>query len=552
MRCDSLRFIVWAILMTLLLSVTAPLAADKADQFPGHYKNDRMAVEIIATGSGGYRGTIRLGAQEFPFQARADGSRLQGTFDSQGYRYGFSASFQGDELNLVSGGKSYALKRQALAPPNPLAAAEDNANRLAGTIPKPKQPPADAAEPATGAAGKLAGYTVLAAQGAGRTLFALKPGMRSAKEAVLAALRDLKGVFDDKPAVSGAFGDANDKQCHGSFAAKLKGRAVKGFVAAGIGANGAAVTVVYAASDAPPSELAALIGALPVPTKWVSHQLPGGSGTIKLPPDWKITQSTALGSVMASGPSNQIVGLGIGAEVVDPKSLIAPQARASGSMLVAPFSDPATALRNLVPQLSLMSQRQGGPPIKLERIISTSPATAQIPNGRAAWLTAAYLKGTGNAAFQVREVALLECYPVGPLAWGLYSSFASAPESTFEHDLPMMLQIAQSWKLNDAAVTDNSRKMISAQNRNFAAFEQSMKERSQAFDSYMQSVRNNERVREKCNADFDEIIRGHRTVEDTSTGYRTEVDLGYSKEIVDKLNEKEGYNRYKEIPLRDQ
>jgi hypothetical protein len=50
----------------------------------------------------------------------------------------------------------------------------------------------------------------------------------------------------------------------------------------------------------------------------------------------------------------------------------------------------------------------------------------------------------------------------------------------------------------------------------------------------------------------DEIIRGYRTVEDTQTGYHKDVDLGYSKEIVDKLNEKEGYNRYKEIPLRDQ
>jgi sulfatase maturation enzyme AslB (radical SAM superfamily) len=79
-----------------------------------------------------------------------------------------------------------------------------------------------------------------------------------------------------------------------------------------------------------------------------------------------------------------------------------------------------------------------------------------------------------------------------------------------------------------------------------------MKAKNEAFDGYMQSVRNAQRVRERSNADFDEIIRGYRTVEDTQTGYRKDVNLGYSKEIVDKLNEHEGYARYKEIPLRDQ
>jgi hypothetical protein len=134
----------------------------------------------------------------------------------------------------------------------------------------------------------------------------------------------------------------------------------------------------------------------------------------------------------------------------------------------------------------------------------------------------------------------------------LYTSYAAGPESSFDRDLPVMVQIGQSWKLNDQTVMSNSRQMIDNQNRNFAAFQASMKAKNAAFDSYMASVRNAERVRERSNADFDEIIRGYRTVEDTQTGYRTSVDLGYSKEIVDKLNEKEGYSRYKEIPLRDQ
>ena len=60
------------------------------------------------------------------------------------------------------------------------------------------------------------------------------------------------------------------------------------------------------------------------------------------------------------------------------------------------------------------------------------------------------------------------------------------------------------------------------------------------------------KVRSNSNADFDEVIRGYRTVEDTQTGERREANLGYVDQIVEKMNEKEGYERDKEIPLRDQ
>ncbi len=398
----------------------------------------------------------------------------------------------------------------------------------------------------------IQGYSVLAAAGTGRTLFTAKPGVRSAKQGALAALRDLAGVFDAKPVVSAAFGDEQDKQCYGSFTAQQQHQPVKGFIICGIGDHGAAITVVYHPAEAPAPEQAKLMAALPVPSEWVTHPLPGGSGTIQLPPDWKITQSSALGSVAAEGPKGQEVGLGIGAEVVDPRSFIAAQVRANGSMLVAPFSDPETALKNLAPQLSRMSERRGGPALRLDKIISTSPATAQLPNGQAAWILSAWTKMTRGASEPTRELAVIECYPVGYLAWGLFASYGSGPEATFDHDLVTMMQIAKTWKLNDQMVMNNSQQMINAQNRGFAAFEQSMKAKNDAFDSYMQSVRNSETAREKSNADFDEIIRGYRTVEDTATGNRTDVNLGYSKQIVDKLNEHAGYGRYKEIPLRDQ
>jgi len=48
-----------------------------------------------------------------------------------------------------------------------------------------------------------------------------------------------------------------------------------------------------------------------------------------------------------------------------------------------------------------------------------------------------------------------------------------------------------------------------------------------------------------------EAFRGTRVVEDTRTGTRGDVNLGYSTEIVRRLNQQEGYERYRVIPLQE-
>jgi hypothetical protein len=53
------------------------------------------------------------------------------------------------------------------------------------------------------------------------------------------------------------------------------------------------------------------------------------------------------------------------------------------------------------------------------------------------------------------------------------------------------------------------------------------------------------------NANWTEAFRGTRIVEDTRTGQWRDVDLAYSADTVRRLNEREGYPRYREIPLRD-
>jgi hypothetical protein len=73
----------------------------------------------------------------------------------------------------------------------------------------------------------------------------------------------------------------------------------------------------------------------------------------------------------------------------------------------------------------------------------------------------------------------------------------------------------------------------------------------EAFDDYFKSQQRNSLIRDRSATDFDEVIRGVRTVEDTRTGERTSVDLGNVNEIVDKLNEHDP-DRYIQIPLKDE
>ena len=58
-------------------------------------------------------------------------------------------------------------------------------------------------------------------------------------------------------------------------------------------------------------------------------------------------------------------------------------------------------------------------------------------------------------------------------------------------------------------------------------------------------------IQSRAAADFDETIRGYRTVEDTRTGQRFSVDLGRVHDFVERRNARDP-GRFREIPLRDE
>ena len=198
-----------------------------------------------------------------------------------------------------------------------------------------------------------------------------------------------------------------------------------------------------------------------------------------------------------------------------------------------------------------MSQSRGGPSIVLDQILETETVPAQLPGGQAQRIYFSSDHSQNGQTVHRRAWAQMECYPVGSGTWGIYCSEVSSPDASFDRDLPTMVAIAKSWKLNDSVVQQHTQQNIAAQNQAFAAFEQSMREKQDAFDSYLKSVQHNELIQERSNANFDEVIRGYRTVYDTETGQRTSADLGNVNEIVNSLNEYDP-GRYVQIPLRDE
>ncbi len=432
------------------------------------------------------------------------------------------------------------------------------------------------AQEASGGASDAApkGYSVAASTRAGKKLVAHKAEAKSVPIAIGSTLRDLSRWFDAKPVAKGAFADAKEqRRCGAPFTATLKGQPIKGLIYCVTGEQGADITVTYCRADAPASEWTKLSGDTNAPagtaaTRIPMHEyaFPDGTGSIQLPEGWKTSAQTTIHGVRVEGPAGQTVSLGVNFTVNTPDSFIvknqiqmATQARQMGfpppkpiEMLVAPYTEPVTALKNLIPQLSQLSQRHGGPVITLDKILETpKPAQAAFSNGRAATIYFAFTKITGGAPVPHRARGQYESWMLGQGAWYLYVSEAAASDATFDKDWPVMLAIATSLKTDPQAVQRATGRAIDAQNANFRAMQRAHATQEAAFDDYFKSMQRNSVIRERSALDFDEVIRGSRTVEDTQTGHRTSVDLGNVDQIVDKLNEHDP-GRYIQIPLRDE
>jgi hypothetical protein len=427
------------------------------------------------------------------------------------------------------------------------------------------------------------GYRVVNATAHGQALAMDKPGIRDVSTALKACLSDAAGVFGSRPNVLSAYEDQRD---HLSGMAKIvangQGRNYRGLVLARLTSTGAKVLLVYADAKAPRDEWKRLIGhanpgAGPGSTpaapegapsgagaahvRLSAHQFSDGTGFIALAPGWRTDLRSCANGLVAEGPGNQRITLGI------PLRVVMPGYNTAGSPFpVAPFMTPAQALQQLAPQLSRISQGRGGPGWALDHIEPRHDLPKVVPMGPNAAVFSYGItessRGGGQTHFQA--VATVTTLAIQG-NWTLYSHEVRAPDATFQHDLPLMLEMAQSWRIAPKQVAAVNNKAFKQYMQQVEQQQAITKARAEA--SY-QRTRDWEQAQkgryggasgggqgraasnQASNDDVDEYIRGYRTIEDTRTGERHSVDLGNVDEIVDGLNRVEA-DRFRQIPLRD-
>lgn len=438
--------------------------------------------------------------------------------------------------------------------------------------------------PATVSMNVPEGYRVVNATAHGQAMGTDKPGIRDVATAIKACLHDAETVFGSRPNVLSAFEDQRD---HRSGVAQLvangKGRSFRGIVLARLTATGARVLLVCADATAPRdewqklmksaspgpgpgptapnSEVAAPAGTAPAHGHMTTNQFADGTGFIALAPGWRTDLRSCANGVAVEGPGNQRITLGI------PIRVIMPSYTTAGSPFpVAPFMTPAQAMQQLAPQLSRISQSRGGPGWTLDHIEPRHDLPKVVPMGRNAAVFSYGITESSRVGGQTHFQAVATVTTLAIQGnWTLYSHEVRAPDATFKHDLPLMLEMAQSWRIAPqrlAAVSNKAFKQYMQQVDQQRAVTQARAEASyqrthdweqnqkRRYDTPSSAGNRRAANKQASNDDVDEYIRGYRTVEDTRTGERHSVDLGNVNEVVDGLNRVEA-DRFRQIPLRD-
>jgi hypothetical protein len=442
------------------------------------------------------------------------------------------------------------------------------------------------------------GYAVIRSVDSGKAMSRRMPQVKTVPDSLRSTLTDLERHFGSKLQLRGAYEDTRDHLSGGAgFKGEFRGRPIQGIISCRVGPDGALVVVVYANADAPPSEWTQLVAASPSqgsgpgasrtaadssPPGAVSlkpYKFPDGTGVMGIAAGWHTSAQSCAGPVLVQGPADQSVAMGLSWSVSTPDSLavqnhrqMVASARQLGSpppqlnMLVAPFTGPLDAIKNLAPQLSEMAARQGGRPFQIDRPALGQEMRPSVAGGKAAMVTYGLSeKGADGRIRHYRAEAYLETSIIGQGAWVMLGVIIRAPDASFERDLPAMRAMVYSLKEDAQVINQKTQQALNAQNQWFQAQQQAHRQQVEGFERQQQAHREVTKAQERQNKDweknqnatsrthddYDEVLRGYRTVEDTRSGVKTSVDLGNVDVIVDKLNEADP-GRYRQIPLRDE
>ena len=276
------------------------------------------------------------------------------------------------------------------------------------------------------------------------------------------------------------------------------------------------------------------------PVNWHVASIPDGSGQLRVPDGWQVTGGQK-GMVDVTGPHGSSANLGTWAPIMTPAAVqgmpITPQ------MVVAPYCSPEDALEQVVPRMMAAVAAQGFavPTLQNVKVLEkqaldwfTAPGTAGGDAKLIFWQADCTLAGQTAKAY---SLSLIYTAPIDMTQWLYYSSSVTAPAEHFAEDLPLLLGIWQSWKVDDRVFAE---RLQNAAN--------SMRQVGEIIRS---TTDNRTRAQEHANAAWDHVIRGDWPVEDTQTGRRADVDNMDLNLVVENLNREAGYARYREVPFNE-
>jgi hypothetical protein len=251
------------------------------------------------------------------------------------------------------------------------------------------------------------------------------------------------------------------------------------------------------------------------------------------------------------GPDRQELQLGIATSAVTPelaeyrRNMVRNMNLPPQDMLVASPDDPVRAWTDLLPQLSVLCEKAGQSPFRLVKVLGDKPVE-NPSNWPSAFVDYLVDVGPADASVRSRAIVMVICAPVGGGQWMLHFSQMIAPVNTFDRDLLMMMDIWGSWNVSNIEVSRRLSEAAASMRETSDILRRAREERAAH-----EAQRHAQQEEANKNADFDEALRGWRSVEDTLTGERKVVDLGNVEIVVRELNEREGWARYRDIPQRN-
>jgi hypothetical protein len=164
----------------------------------------------------------------------------------------------------------------------------------------------------------------------------------------------------------------------------------------------------------------------------------------------------------------------------------------------------------------------------------------------------AYLGGTAQAALVLwecdvnvagqppqpyRNLSLISTAPMNESQWMYYTSHTMSPAGRFTQNYQTLVAIWSSWKVSDALLQQRMRKAAETM-REITRIQQ-------------ESHANTTRAYDNVNKGWSHVIRGDWPVEDVRDGRRADIDNNVINRVVDHLNEVDGPNNWRIVPLQE-